>query len=120
MLATMPQIKAKQQIWQRRAQKTSRLMSPAIVFSTPAQGASLSTVADVVISESEATEINKQAQWKILAIVRHLSLLVADAADAAQAAGHSFIPNMREHFGFFCGDDNILRRYKTWPPRGVS
>jgi hypothetical protein len=77
----------------------------------------LSTVAEASINDSEAREINKQAQWKILAIVRYLSLLIIDLADAAHTAGHAFIPYMREHFGFFCGHDTILRRYKTWPPR---
>jgi hypothetical protein len=38
------------------------------------------------ISETQASEINKQAQWKILTIVRYLSLLIADLADAAHAA----------------------------------
>jgi hypothetical protein len=90
------------------------------VFATAADGTSLSTVTELSISEGEASEINKKAQWKILAIVRYLCLLIAEVADAAHAANHSFIPDMREHFGFFCGDDTILRRYATWPPRGVT
>jgi hypothetical protein len=119
ILAT-PEMKAKRQRWRAQAQQVANLMSPAIVFSTSAQGTSLSTVAELSVSESEAKEINKQAQWKLLTIVRYLCLLIADLAGAAQAEGHSFIPDMREHFGFFCGDDAILHRYATWPPRGIT
>jgi hypothetical protein len=90
------------------------------VFATAADGTSLSSVAELSISESEASEINKRAQWAILAVVRYLCLLIADLADAARAANQSFIPEMREHFGFFCGDDTILHRYTTWPPRGIT
>jgi len=119
-ILTMPEMKAKQQRRQAQAQQVATLMSPAIVFSTSAQGTSLSTVAELSLSESEAKEINKQAQWKLLTVVRYLCLLIIDLAGAAQAASHSFIPDMREHLGFFCADDAILRRYATWPPRGIA
>jgi hypothetical protein len=118
-ILALPEIGAKRQRWQAQSQQVAGLISPAVVFATAADGTSLSTVAHLSISESEAGEINKRAQWKILAIVRYFSLLIADSADAAHAASHSFIPNMREHFGFFCGDDTILHRYTTWPPRGI-
>jgi hypothetical protein len=119
-ILALPQIRRKRQRWQAQSQLVAGLISPAIVFATAADRASLSTVAELSISESEAREINKQAQWKILAIVRYLSLLIADLAHAAHAASHSFVPDMREHFGFFCGDDTILHRYTTWPPRGIT
>jgi hypothetical protein len=119
-ILALPEIPAKRRRWQVQSQQVAGLISPAIVFATAADGTSLSSVADLSISESEAREINKQAQWKILAIVRYLSLLIVDLADAAHAASHSFIPDMREHLGFFCGDDTILHRYTTWPPRGIT
>jgi hypothetical protein len=115
----LPQMRAKRQRWRAQSQEVASLMSPAVVFATAADGTSLSTVAELSISETKASEINKQAQWKILTIVRYLSLLIANLTDAAHAAGHTFIPDMREHFGFFCGDDAILHRYTTWPPRDV-
>jgi hypothetical protein len=118
-ILTLPEIRAKRQRWQAQAQQVAGLIWPAVVFATAADSTSLSTVAEMPISESEASEINKQAQWKILAIVRYFSLLIADLADAAHAASHRFIPDMREHCGFFCGDDAILHRYTTWPPRGI-
>jgi hypothetical protein len=118
VILALPDIKAKRQRWQAQSQQVAGLISPAVVFATAAGGSSLSSVAELSISESEASEINKQAQWKILAVVRYLSVLIADLADTARAASHSFIPDMREHFGLFCGDDTILHRYTTWPPRG--
>jgi hypothetical protein len=119
-ILALPEILAKRQHLQAQSQQVASLLSPAVVFATAADGTSLSTVAELSISEGEANEVNKQAQWKILAIVRYLSLLIADLADAAHAASHSFVPDMKEHFGFFCGDDSILHRYATWPPRGIS
>ena len=113
----LPEIKPKSQRWEAQAQEVGRLMSPAVVFRTAADGTLLSTVAEAFTSDNEAREINKQAQWKILAVVRYLSLLIIDLAEAAHTAGHGFIPYMREHFGFFCEDDRILHHYKTWPPR---
>ena len=115
-----PEIKTKRKRLQTQSQQVAGLISPAVVFATAADGTSLSAVAELFLSESEASEINKQAQRKILAVVRYLSLLISDLADAARAAGHSFIPDMTEHFGFFCGNDAILHRYTTWPPRGIS
>jgi hypothetical protein len=119
-ILALPEIRAKRQRWQAQSQQVAGLISPAVVFATAADGTSLATVAELSISESEASEINKRAQWKILAIVRYLCLLIADLADGAHAANLSFIPDMREHFGFFCGDDTILHRYTTWPPRGIT
>jgi hypothetical protein len=113
----LPKNKPKRQHLQTKAQQVGHLMSPALVFRTAADGGVLSTVAEAFISDAEAREINKQAQWKILSIVRYLSLLITDLADGAHAAGHGFVPHMEEHFGFFCGDDATLHRYKTWPPR---
>ena len=113
----LPEVRPKRQLWQAQAHDVGRLISPAVVFRTAADGTPLSTVPEVVISDNEAREINKVAQWKTLAIVRYLSLLIIDLSETAHTAGTDFIPYMREHFGFFCGDDAILRRYKTWPPR---
>jgi hypothetical protein len=116
-ILALPEIKAKSQRWQAQAQQVGRLMSPAVVFKTAADGTMLSTVAEAFISDAGTREIIKQAQWKLLSVVHYLSLLIINLADAAHTAGHAFVPYMREHFGFFCGDDAILRRYKTWPPR---
>ena len=113
----LPEVRPKRQLWQAQAHDVGRLISPAVVFRTAADGTPLSTVSEVVISDNEAREINKVAQWKTLAIVRYVSLLIIDLSESAHTAGTDFIPYMREHFGFFCGDDAILRRYKTWPPR---
>jgi hypothetical protein len=118
-ILALPDIKAKEQHRRAQAHQVESMMTPAIVFSTSAHGTALRTVAYLVVSENEAKEINKQAQWKILAIVRYLCLLIMGLADTAHAAGHTFIPDMREHFGFFCAKDAILRRYKSWPPRDV-
>lgn len=113
----MPEVKAKKGRWQAQAEMAARAYSPAVVFVTAADGTPLTNVAELSYSEQEAAEINKQAQWKTLAIIRFLSLLILDLADTAHAAGHNFIPVMSEHFGFFCGDNAIIRRYKVWPPR---
>jgi hypothetical protein len=117
LILELPEVRAKRHLWQAQAHDIGRLMSPAVVFRTAADGRTLSTVPEVVISDNEAREINKVAQWKTLAIVRYLSLLIIDLSETAHTLGTHFIPYMREHFGFFCGDDAILRRYKTWPPR---
>jgi hypothetical protein len=113
----LPAVRSKRQLWRVQGHDVGRLISPALVVRTAADGRPLSTVPEVVISDNEAREINKVAQWKTLPIVRYLSLLIIDLSEAAHASGTDFIPYMREHFGIFCGDDAILRRYKTWPPR---
>jgi hypothetical protein len=117
-ILALPEIKAKRPRLEAKAQQLADLISPAIVFTTAADGTTLSTVSELSISESEAREINKQAQWKTLAIVRFLSLVIIELA--ISAGSHNFIPDMREHFGFFCGDDTTLHRYKTWPPRDIT
>jgi hypothetical protein len=53
-------------------------MSPAVVFATAADLASLSTVTGLSLSETKAQEINKRAQWKVLGIVRCLSRPLSD------------------------------------------
>ena len=112
--------KAKKKRLQTQAAKGAHALSPAVVFSTSADGTLLTNVSELLLSEYQAGEINKQAQSKTLGIVRFLSLLLIDLSEAAHAAGLNFIPYLREHFGFFCADDAIIRRYKTWPPRGVT
>jgi hypothetical protein len=111
---------AKQSRWHALATARAQILSPAIVIATSADGRALDDVADLLLGEHEAAEINKQVQWKVLGIVRFLCLLLIDLSDVANAEGHNFIPYLREHFGFFCEDDAIIRRYKTWPPRGVT
>ena len=90
------------------------------VIAAASDGTPLNDVAALLLGEYEASEINKQAQWKVLGIVRFLSLLLIDVGGAAHAGGYAFVPDFREHFGFFCGDDAIIRRYRVWPPRGVA
>jgi hypothetical protein len=117
-ILTSPQISAKKQRWYERATSDASALSPAIVIATASDGAPLNDVAALSWSEYEASEINKQAQWKILGVVRFLCLLLIDVGGAA--GGYAFVPDFREHFGFFCGDDAIIRRYRVWPPRGVT
>ena len=115
-----PQISAKRQRWYEQATAGASALSPAIVIATASDGTPLNDVAALLLSEHEANEINKQAQWKVLGIVRFLSLLLIDVGGAAHAGGYAFVPDFRDHFGFFCGDDAIIRRYKVWPPRDVA
>jgi len=115
-----PQISAKRQRWFEQATSGASALSPAIVIATASDGTPLNDVAALLLREYEASEINKQAQWKVLGIVRFLSLLLIDVGGAAHAGGYAFVPDFREHFGFFCGDDAIIRRYRVWPPRGVT
>jgi hypothetical protein len=116
----MPKVKAKSVHRHAQAAAIGRVMTPAIVIATSAEGTPLENVSALAMSELEAMEINKQAQWKILGIVRFLGLLLIDLSAAANAAGHCFVPDLREHLGFFCGDDPIIRRYKRWPPAGIT
>jgi hypothetical protein len=116
----MPKMKAKKPRWLEQAAAVAETMSPAIVITTSASGAPLDNVAALSLSEHEAAEINKQAQWKILGVVRFFGLLLIDLSEAANAAGHHFIPDLREHLGFFCGEDAIIRRYRRWPPTGIT
>jgi hypothetical protein len=119
-ILAIPEIRSKQPERYALAIAGAHALSPAIVFATAPDGSSITDVSSLLVSEQEAVEINKQAQWKILGIVRFLSLLLIDLGDAANAEGHNFIPYLREHIGFFCEKDATVRRYKTWPPRGIS
>jgi hypothetical protein len=120
IILAMPEIRAKEPDRYARAIAGAHALSPAIVVATAPDGRSITDVSALLMIEQEAVEINKQAQWKALGIVRFLSLLLIDLGDMANAEGHNFIPYLREHVGFFCGDDATLRRYKTWPPRDIS
>ena len=113
----LPEVRAKRQLLRKQAHDVGRLISPAVVFRNAADGRALSNVPEAVISDNEAREINKVAQRTILAIVRYLSLLIITLSEAAHTAGTDFIPYMGRQFRILCGDNAILRRYKTWPPR---
>jgi hypothetical protein len=115
-----PQIGAKRQRWHASATSRASALSPAIVLATASDGTPMNDVTTLLLSEYEANEINKQAQWKVLGIVRFLSLLLIDVGEAANEGGYAFVPDFRDHFCFFCGDDAIIRRYKVWPPRGIT
>jgi hypothetical protein len=115
-----PKIAAKTRRWHEQATSGATALSPAIVIATAADSTPLNGVAGLLLSEYEAKEINKQAQWKVLGIVRFLSLLLIDVGGAAHAGGYTFVPDFRDHFGFFCEDDAIIRRYTVWPPRDVT
>jgi hypothetical protein len=116
----IPEISAKGSRRRVRAAAFADAFAPAIVFATGPDGNSVTDVAALSLSEQEAEEINKQAQWKLLGIVRFLCLLLIDLSESAIAGSHDFIPDLREHLGFFCGDDPIIRRYKAWLPTGVA
>jgi hypothetical protein len=116
----MPKVKARGVRRHAQAATIEHVMTPAIVIATSADGMPLRNVSALAVSELEAMEINKQAQWKILGIVRFLCLLLIDLSELANAAEHCFIPDLREHLAFFCGDDPIIRRYKRWPPAGIT
>jgi hypothetical protein len=119
ILAT-PRIKAKERRWQKKAASIGRVLSPAVAFGVDASGTLLTSVASLSFSQQQAQEINEQAKRKLLAIVRFLASLAIDLAETARDAGSTFIPYLREHFGFFCEEDAIIGGYKKWPPRGVS
>jgi hypothetical protein len=114
-----PRVKAKEKKWQKQATSVSGALSPAIVFAVAAGGTLLTSVSSLSLSEQQAAEINKQAQWKLLSIIRFLAKLAINLSEAACSGGFKFVPNLSDHFGFFCGDDAIIRRYRTWPPPGV-
>jgi hypothetical protein len=119
-ILNLPQISKTRRRLYDQAMSGASALSPAIVIQTAADGRPLNDVASLLLSEYEAREINKQAQWKVLGIVRFLSILLIEVGDAAQARGHAFVPHFLEHFSFFCGDDALIRRYKVWPPQDIT